>query len=261
MQNTSALYDEIIRNENHWFEPSVSIGESGVLVDEHADRLVFGNITILIDTGGPTSGFTGEQIFSLETNNSVFTGNVPEVGNAVSAEIDLRMKMPVATLPRMAQMQVFTRATDGTKYSEWIAKGTFFIDTREKTENDDGLDIITIHGYDAMLKAEQDYPSDSANNYPMLDIDMARKIADTIGVGVDPRTVALMNKGYTFPLPIGYSCREMLRYIAASYGGSFIISDENQLLLVKLGGFPAETNYLIDHIGDILVFGDIKILI
>ena len=70
-----------------------------------------------------------------------------------------------------------------------------------------------------------------------------------------------MNKGYMFPLPLGYSSREVLGLIAASYGGNFIISDENQLLLIKLGDLPRETNYLIDEDGDVIIFGDDMILV
>ena len=58
-----------------------------------------------------------------------------------------------------------------------------------------------------------------------------------------------------FPLPVGYSSREMLGIIAASYGGNFVMSDVGELLLLKLGDFPPETNYLIDQGGNVLVFG------
>ena len=64
-----------------------------------------------------------------------------------------------------------------------------------------------------------------------------------------------------FPLPVGYSSREMLGFIAGAYGGNFIISDENQLLLIKLGDLPAETNYLIDAAGDAITFGGDRILV
>jgi hypothetical protein len=70
-----------------------------------------------------------------------------------------------------------------------------------------------------------------------------------------------MGKSYTYPLPVGYSSREVLGIIAASYGGNFIISDEGQLLLIRLCDLPRETNYLIDQTGDILLFGTGRILV
>ena len=42
MQNTSALYDDIVSNENHWFEVALAIGESGRLIDEFGNVLIFG---------------------------------------------------------------------------------------------------------------------------------------------------------------------------------------------------------------------------
>ena len=106
-----------------------------------------------------------------------------------------------------------------------------------------------------MLMFEVDYPSDSVNSYPLLDTTMVKFLADSIGIDVDPRTYERMDKGYTFPLPVGYSSREVLGILAASYGGNFVISDEGNLLLIRLSDLPKENNYLIDQVGDVLVFG------
>ena len=137
----------------------------------------------------------------------------------------------------------------------------YYIDTRETSHNSNGLDILTIHGYDAMLKFEMNYPSDSANNYPMLDTDMVQFLANSINISVDPRTWERMTEAYTFPLPVGYSSREVLGAIAASYGGNFIMSDEGQLLLIRLSDLPRETNFLVTESGDVIIFGDDKIIV
>lgn len=244
MQNTSALYKEIVSQSNHWFETSLVIGGSGGL-------------------NGQTDAITVDEtsLMALSTNHSVFNKSTPVVGSAISGEIDIQMLNPSVDIPKMARLAPYVRATNGVQYSEWLPKGVYYIDTRNTSHNSNGLDILTIHGYDSMLMFEQDYPSDNSHNYPLLDIDMVRFIASTINIGVDPRTVDRMNKGYTFPLPLGYSCREMLGIIAASYGGNFIISDENELLLIKLGDLPPETNYLVDHVGDAIVFGSDRILV
>ena len=142
-----------------------------------------------------------------------------------------------------------------------MPKGIYYIDTRETSHNSNGLDILTIHGYDAMLMFEQNYPSDSVNNYPMLDTRMVQFIADSVQISVDPRTFERMDKHYSFSLPVAYSSREVLGIIAASYGGNLIISDEGQLLLIRLSDLPKETNYLVTESGDVLVFGEDKILV
>lgn len=261
MQQTSALYDEIISSENHWFETTLVIGDSGRLIDSTNDVILFGGTAILIHTGGPDSGFDETTLMALSTSHAVFNQNYPSVGGAICGEIDVTMISPPLDLPKMARLAPFVRATDGVRTSEWIPKGVYYIDTRETSHNSNGLDILTIHGYDSMLMFEEDYPSDSEHDYPLLDIDMVQHIADSIKIKVDPRTFQRMDKGYTFPLPLGYSSREMLGFIAGAYAGNFIISDENQLLLIRLCDLPPETNYLVDQSGDIIIFGGDRILV
>ena len=144
--------------------------------------------------------------------------------------------------------------------SEWISQGVFYIDTREVTQNNNGLDILTIHGFDAMLKTEQIYTSNDVVG-DNLDIAYVRAIADAIGVTVDPRTWEIMGIGYMIPFPLGYSMREILGYIASAYAGCFIISDVGQLRLVALENIVDETRFLINENGDIITFGGDRILV
>lgn len=261
MQNTSELYDSIVSRENHWFEVSLAIGDSGRLVTEKNEVLIFGNTAILVDTGGAGTGFRENMLISMETSHSVFNENYLVVGSAVSGEITIQMLKPTADIPKRARLAPYVRATDGERYSEWLPKGIYYIDTREVTHNSSGVDILTIHGYDAMLLFEMNYPSDSQHNYPLLDITMVNFLAESVKISVDPRTIARMNAGYRFPLPVGYSSREVLGIIAASYGGNFVISDEGQLLLIRLQDLPKETNYLVTQTGDVLLFGTDRILV
>ena len=261
MQNTSALYNQIISEENHWFEVALAIGENGRLIDEHNNVLIFGDTAILVDSGGADSAFRENILMSLSTKHSVFNENYPVVGSAIAGEIDITMLKPVADIPRMARLAPYVRVTDGVQYSEWLPKGIYYVDTRETSHNSNGLDIVTIHGYDSMLMFEQNYPSDNIHNYPLRDTTMVQFIADSVGVPVDPRTFTRMDKQYSFSLPVGYNSREVLGIIAASYGGNFVISDEGQLLLIRLGDLPKETNYLVTESGDVIVFGDTKILV
>ena len=261
MQNTSALYDELIDEPNHWFECALAIGESGRLIDEIGEVLIFGNTAILVDSGGAESAFREEVLMSMSTTHSVFNEQYPTVGSAVSGEIDVTMIRPAGDIPKMARIVPFVRVTDGERHSEWLQKGVYYIDTRETSHNSNGLDILTIHGYDTMLKFEMNYPSDSVNNYPMLDTDMVQFLANSINISVDPRTWERMTEAYEFPLPVGYSSREVLGAIAASYGGNFVMSDEGQLLLIRLSDLPRETNFLVTESGDVLIFGDDKIIV
>ena len=236
MQNTSALYDQIVASPNHWFEVMV--------------RFFNGNRDIDVPQN---------QIFSISTYDSAFSDNVPQIGCSVSGEVDLEIIAPQETLRPMCPFQLFIIARTENERSN-IIRGNYYIDTREISHNDDGLDVMKIHGYDAMLKFEQMYPSDDTHNYPLLDTEIVQFMCDTIGIFVDPRTTQTMNRAYKFT-PFGYTMRETLGYIASAYGGNFIISDEGQLLLVPLGRLRTETYYLVTEGGDAITFGGNRILV
>ena len=145
--------------------------------------------------------------------------------------------------------------------SEWIPQGVFFIDTREITANVDGVPTITLHGFDAMLKAEQEYASnDIVGDAP--DTSVVQAIADKIGVEVDARTWDIM-RGYIIPFPVGYTMREILGYIAASYAGFFVINELGKLMLVSLLGLPVKNIHALlgDENGDAILFGGVGIIV
>lgn len=257
MQDTSPLYRQILADPNHYFEVSVVIGESGDLVTERGETILFGGTAILVARSGPDSGFYGSQIFSLKTSSQMF-GNDPEIGRAIAQEIELQMLQPSGDLPPMAQIVPYVRACTDTQQSEWLQQGVFYIDTRETSVSYDGLQILTLHGFDAMLMTEQEYAS-TGIDWPATDINVVREIASKIGVTIDSRTEALMTGGYAYPLPTGYTLREMLGYIAAAYLGCFIISETGQLRLVSLLELPSDTALLVDSIGDYITFGGDRI--
>ena len=53
----------------------------------------------------------------------------------------------------------------------------------------------------------------------------------------------------------------MLKNIACCNGGNWIITDESNLLLIKLGDVSVETNYLVDDNGFALLFGEVRIIV
>lgn len=256
MQQVSALYNSIISSTNHWFEISLVIGEKGRLIDTQANVILFGGTAILVDSGAADGGYHETSILSLSTTHSLFANDKPECGSAVAGEIDVQMILPAAEIPTKAMLSPYVRVCDATRQSEWVQKGVYFVDTRTITHDDRGYDVITIHGYDALAGADMDYPSDSVHSYPLLDTTMLEYITGFLGLSIDSRTYEVMNKGYSFTLPLGYSCREVLGLIAASYGGNFIISDIGELRLVAMWDIPTETNYLLDTLGNVLIFGE-----
>lgn len=260
MQTVSTLYNTILANTNHYFEVSLVIGENGRLITRQNETLLFGGTAILVSRGGGDSGYQESEIIDMSITNGLFSEDKPSIGNAISAEINVTMIKPTGDIPRMAQLVPFVRVTDGTNVSEWVQKGVFFLDTRSSSNVADAYETITLHGYDTMLLADQIYDN-SQLSWDASDINVVNEIATKLGVSIDPRTIALMNKGYMINYPANYTMRETLAYIAAAYGGNFIINEVGQLRLVALWDLPTETRYLIDNLSNIITFGGDRILV
>lgn len=223
MQNTSALYKKIFDTPGYIQEVRVVI--AGVQ-------------------------YTENDIVSLSTYGGMF--DQFSVGNCAARQIDLTV-FPKEQIPYMADMQVSVRLIAGDLVSEWIPKGTFYIDTRSE---DKYTGALQIHGYDAMLKAEQLWNGTVGTRQTAA----ASNIASRIGVTLDSRTN--LNTSYTVASDEnGYTMREILSLIAKCNAGNWIITDMNTLLLIRLGDIPPETNLLVDDSGNHLLFGEVRILL
>lgn len=258
MQETSSLYKQLLSDTGHWKEYALVIGESGVLINEHSERITFGGTAILVASSGADSGFRESAIISMSTQKSIFPESTPTVGNCIAGQISVEMVKPKGDIPRRARLAPYIRLTNGKEHSEWIQKGVFFIDNREYSGDEN--ERMVINGYDHIILTEDEFPS-STHEWPRTDIDVVRDIASEIGTALDGRTVQIMNKGYKINYPAGYSMREVLENIAAMYAGSFIMSDTGELLLVTMFGTPKETSYLIDNVGFAITFGGDRILV
>jgi hypothetical protein len=238
----NALWDSIIATDGHFFR----------------HRVVINSVT-----------YNQPYIVSMETSYGVFADDTPSVGACLAGELTLSIYAPSVTIPRMATVNPFVRVEDGTNVSDWLPQGKFFIDSRELTQNEDGMDILSLHCYDAMLKSEADFPS-VTDSLADNDINTVKRIANGMGLqssvnstaGIDSRTVALIgNSNHGIGRPIGYSMREVLSKIATIYGGNWIISYSGQLYLVPLNGIPPSTNYLITQDSHPITFGGVRILV
>jgi hypothetical protein len=191
-------------------------------------------------------------IVSISTTGGLFTS--PRIGGCQAREIDLQIFPGNTVIPRMAEIRLFVRLVSDAQETEWLSKGVFYIDTRDA---DKTTGLLTIHGYDAMLKAEQIYLSEvDAGEWPRSERVVVAEIAQRMGVELDSRTVLT---GATIPYPNDYTMREILGYIAVAHGGNWIITDAGKLRLVPLWSFPAETSTLVTEHGDAILFGEVKI--
>jgi hypothetical protein len=110
---------------------------------------------------------------------------------------------------------------------DWMAQGKYYIDTRDV---DEVTGLMTIHGYDAMLKAEEKFlTDDDIGSWPRTTHQVVANIASRLGVVYD--TGFAMN-GYMVSYPGDLTMREVLGHIAAAHGGNWVITDSNWLRLI-----------------------------
>lgn len=183
------------------------------------------------------------------------------IGNCCARQIEFEI-YPQGTIPRQAKIEVYMRLRLGEQVSEWIPKGVFFFSTR-KTDRITG--VLSVHGYDAMLKAEETWLDSSydAKTWPMPAETAVADIAARMGVAVDSRTV--LDAAFPMQYPVDdkgdMTMREALGRIAVANAGNWTITDEGKLLLVGLNSMPAETHYLITETGSAITFGGVRILV
>ena len=219
MNSTSTVYNSIFSGI-HRFEVKVNISAT-------AEGLV-----------QSSTDYGMNVLTSLNSCRSVFGSGSPRLGLAPAGELSLSLYLDSGSVPRMAEIRPYFRVVNDTRQSEWIAKGVYFVDTREA---DTTTGLLTLRAYDAMLKGEQQYPS-VEHIWPYSDIQVVTEIASLLGVTVDARTTTLMTAGFMIPLPAQYTLRETLQYIAALYGGSFVITDSNTLRLIPLWSVKSEAD-------------------
>lgn len=208
--------------------------------------------------------YNNTKIVSASTRAAMLDAKLT-VGNCIAKELNLVLRnlsgMP--TIPRMAKIRMQFRLNDGTQHSEWIPKGTYFIDTRDESYGG----VLTIDAFDPMLKAEQSFTQPGEQGqWPRSDIIIVNQIVSRIGVALDSRTTAIINKSYQIPYPGygdgAYTCREILGYIGSMYGGNWTITDENKLRLIILGDIPpGDTNLLVTQNGDFITIGGYRIIV
>lgn len=234
MHSVSDLWRTLLASPGHRKEVKLVI--AGVTYGE--DKIVDGSLRI---DGGLYSDFG--------------------IGNCCARQIDFEI-YPQGTIPRQAQIEVYVRLVLGEQVSEWIPKGVFFFSTR-KTDRITG--VLSVHGYDAMLKAEETWLDSSydAETWPMPAATAVADIVSRMGVAVDSRTV--LDAAFPVQYPVDdegdMTMREALGRIAVANAGNWIITDDGKLLLVGLNSMPEETNYLVTETGSAITFGGVRILV
>ena len=206
MQNTSTLYNNLLADPNHSFECRLDING--------------------VDYGQ-------DAILSAKTSFRVFE-SAPTIGGVYSSTLDFSIILPANTnIPRMAFVRPYFHVVANGTGSEWYPLGYFYIDTRTTSRNNSNINVFKAFCYDVMLKANAEY-NESSLSWPATDIDVVNEIATKMGTYIDSRTASLMTEGYSIPLPVGKTYRDVLSYIAVMYCGNWVSSVSGNLLLMPL---------------------------
>ena len=234
MQEVSARYQELLTGSH--------TKESRLLVDGTA----YGESTIIKG--------------SLKTAIALFAGDTPAVGGAVAGEINVQLLGVLSSsVARMAELRPQVRLVgDSGEPSEWISQGVYNVDKRSYNKQ---TGVVTLHGYDKMPATEQWY---TGAGDASTDITIVNRICTQVGITLDSETETFFStqgKSYVIAAPTDYTCRELLQTIAGCYGGNWMMTAVGKLRLVLLDSIPAETNYLVDGVGNAITFGGDRILV
>ena len=158
-------------------------------------------------------------------------------GRCVCRELDASIRLAEgASVPRAAEVKVavrmVTRDRGGTitQSAEWLPKGTYYVDTRSP---DTFGEVLTIHGYDALYKANRPYRQDGdVGEWPRSMQSVAEEIAQRFGVELDSRTQ--INSSYMMEYPNDLTMAEVLGYIGAAHASNWIMSDAGALRMISI---------------------------
>jgi hypothetical protein len=170
------------------------------------------------------------DLYSLKLTEKLFKENNFSIGGANYAELEAEFLNPENTIPETARIDFYIRQKNASAVSDWLRKGTYFIDSRETTTG-----RLTVVAKDALAFCDGvslleilDVPS-----YPANARTVAEQCAAFMGIGVD--NINAVYNGNIVEYPNDLSGREALEHIAAVSGGNFIVTSENKLRLVVLG--------------------------
>ena len=86
---------------------------------------------------------------------------------------------------------------------------------------------------------------------------LVNKIAERMQVGIDVRSPAPLDMMAGHPGE--RTMQTILAHIGAAMGGSWCITDEGRLRLIKLNSAPPTTSLMVDEYGDYITLGGVRI--
>lgn len=160
-------------------------------------------------------------IKSIKWSGGGNAGDSLTIGSTVSATVDVEMKAPDFLLENREIEVYIGLILDDTP--EYIPMGKFVVEKPEKSAGN-----ISYTAHDRMISScEKAYFSDLA--YPSNTLSMLGEISSKTGIPVDVSGLSAITVSEK---PEGYTCREMIGYIAGLYG-CFACIDRNGRLVFR----------------------------
>lgn len=264
MQATSNLYNAIWSNPNHWCEVKVNVNG----VDYYENNLMA--VSTQYDAFG---------------DNKLTIGSAPVGTCHVELVVDGMKGIDISnTIPRGSKIIIYQRlhgitftpvdtiagqavagvnivggtAVAQDAVSEWLVQGNYYIDYRDSYSSSE---VLSLDGLDIMAKADDLFPSYEFESDTLPDSGIVGVIAQKMGVAVDPITYSILTGANNIPIPVNYTMREVLGYIAALYCGNFVITKDETLLLLQYTSLPTTNNWLIEENGDFITVGGYNIIV
>lgn len=184
------------------------------------------------------------------------------IGSTCSAILYLSMYSP-GTIARMARVDISYRLRNGASSSEWVKRGSYWINNRS-LDKDTG--VLTLTCFDGMMFSEQDfYPIGSEitdwSDKTMREV--AVMCSEKMGIALENAAQVKNAAPYIINAPpVGYSVRQVLAGIATAHCANWTMTADNKLRLVPLShAQPSENDVLATTDGYILTFGGDRIIV
>jgi len=201
-------------------------------------------------TAGSDAGGSYRQYATITApiiTRGLVAGDQLSVGNCIAGTLDFTI-MTTDNIPKSAKIKIKARPTDGVTFGEWLEFGTFWVDTRSKSD-----DLIDIAAYDAMKMGNQAYSDNSAAlSWPKTIGTVVTRAAQQMGVSIDSRTASYVVNSSFGSLDIitkpsdDMTLLDILGYIGGVLGGNWTITPENKLRFVPLVTRPVESYNIVD---------------
>ncbi|WP_068779667.1 polymer-forming cytoskeletal protein [Paenibacillus sp. GM2] len=194
--------------------------------------------------------YTSAQIVEFSLNHLLAGGDNFELGTAIPSDLTLKLRLPDPIRPNAKVVPYLALSLESMSWleaeypwesmdipwisgaTEWLPLGEFYIDTRQKIN-----DVWTYTCFDKLITANVPYISQLS--YPTTQKAVFDEICNRLGFTYDSSVV--INPSYQIQAgPAGYTCRQVLAYIAGANSASIFMGKDGVMRFKRFSaGAPA----------------------